>query len=64
MMIPWWEHSQKGVTDRQTDGRTEQFLSCLVAAKNIINTATLNWFWLIAVTDNFGFIKMSIPLKY
>ena len=23
MMIQWWEHSQKGVTDRQTDGRTD-----------------------------------------
>ena len=23
MMIRWWEHSQKGVTDRQMDGRTE-----------------------------------------
>ena len=23
MMIWWWEHSQKGVTDRQTDGRTD-----------------------------------------
>ena len=23
MMLRWWEHSQKGVTDRQTDGRTE-----------------------------------------
>ena len=23
MMIQWWEHSQKGVTDRQTDGQTE-----------------------------------------
>ena len=23
MMIRWWEHSQKGVTDGQTDGRTE-----------------------------------------
>ena len=22
-MIPWWEHSQKGVTDRQTDGKTD-----------------------------------------
>ena len=22
-MIRWWEHSQKGVTDRQTDGQTE-----------------------------------------
>ena len=23
MMIPWWEHSQKGVTDRQTDRQTD-----------------------------------------
>ena len=23
MMIRWWEHSQKGVTDRHTDGQTE-----------------------------------------
>ena len=34
MMIRWWVHSQKGVTDRQTDG-LNQSLSCLVAAKNI-----------------------------
>ena len=36
MMIQWWEHSQKGVTDgrtdRQTDGKYHS-LSCLVAAK-------------------------------
>ena len=23
MMIRWWEHSQKGVTERRTDGRTD-----------------------------------------
>ena len=37
MMIWWWEHSQKGVTDRQTDRQTDRkyhSLSCLVAAKN------------------------------
>ena len=40
IMIPWWEHGEKGVTDRQTDGRTDrqtdglnQSYSCLVAAK-------------------------------
>ena len=33
MMIRWWEHSQKGVTDGQTDGKYHS-LSCLVAAKN------------------------------
>ena len=42
MMIWWWEHSQKGVTDRQTDRQTDRkyhSLSCLVAAKN--NRASL-----------------------
>ena len=37
MMIGWWEHSQKGVTDGRTDRRTDgkyHSLSCLVAAKN------------------------------
>ena len=41
MMIRWWEHGEKGVTERQTDGRTDrwtdglnQSYSCLVAAKN------------------------------
>ena len=41
MMIRWWEHGEKGVTDgrtdRRTDGRTDglnQSYSCLVAAKN------------------------------
>ena len=24
MMIRWWEHNQKGVTDRQTDGQTDR----------------------------------------
>ena len=37
MMIRWWEHSQKGVTDRQTDG-LNHLQSCLVAAKNIFIT--------------------------
>ena len=37
MMIRCWEHSQKGVTDRRTDRRTDGLnhsYSCLVAAKN------------------------------
>ena len=36
MMIRWWEHGEKGVTDGQTDRRTDglnQSYSCLVAAK-------------------------------
>ena len=37
MMIWWWEHGEKGVTDRRTDRQTDrlnQSYSCLVAAKN------------------------------
>ena len=43
MMIWRWEHGEKGVTDRRTDGQTDrqtdglnQSYSCLVAAKNDI----------------------------
>ena len=32
MMIRWWEHCQKGVTDRRTDGQTDG--SCLDGAQN------------------------------
>ena len=37
MMIGWWVHGEKGVTDRRTDRQTDwlnQSYSCLVAAKN------------------------------
>ena len=29
MMIRWWEHSQKGVTDRRTDGQKIPFIELL-----------------------------------
>ena len=41
MMIRWWEHSQKGVTDGRTDGQTDRKYhsqSCLVAAKKVTHT--------------------------
>ena len=48
MMIRWWEHGEKGVTDGQTDGQTDrqtdglnQSYSCLVAAKNVILSLVL-----------------------
>ena len=52
MMIRWWEHGEKGVTDRQTDGQTDrqtdrlnQSYSCLVVAKNISKFVFRNsWF--------------------
>ena len=56
MMIRWWEHGEKGVTDgqtdRQTDRRTDglnQSYSCLVAAKNCVShkshLCSKPWWW-------------------
>ena len=49
IMIWWWEHGEKGVTDRQTDRRTDgqtdglnQSYSCLVAAKNVYVNIRVN----------------------
>ena len=58
MMIRWWEHGEKYVTDRQTDGQTNgqtdgrtdglnQSYSCLVAAENDTNlAASMAWVFL------------------
>ena len=52
MMIRWWEHGEKGVTDRRTDGQTDgrtdglnQSYSCLVAAKKyaILSSNVRQW---------------------
>ena len=40
MMIWWWEHGEKGVTDRRTDGLNQSY-SCLVAAKNFLSKNAL-----------------------
>ena len=40
MTIRWWEHSQKGVTDRQTDGQTDgrtENTICRAAWSQLIN---------------------------
>ena len=53
VMIRWWEHSQKGVTDRQTDRQSDRkyhSLSCLVAAKNRFYDKQGKSEWLMAVT--------------
>ena len=60
MMIWWWEHGEKGVTDRRTDRRTDrqtdrqtdglnQSYSCLVAAKNACQET--NWIMLLLCTS-------------
>ena len=42
MMIRWWEHSQKGVTDRQTDRRTDWTISR--AAWSKLKMKSFGWF--------------------
>ena len=42
MTIRWWEHSQKGVTDRRTDGQTEN--TTCIAAWSQLKTAPDNPF--------------------
>ena len=42
MMIRWWEHSQKGVTDGQTDRQTENTI-CRAAWSQL---KTIKWCWI------------------
>ena len=48
MMIRWWEHGEKGVTDRRTDGLNQSY-SCLVAAKN--NRAPLLFYLIVGFSS-------------
>ena len=70
MMIRWWKHGEKGVTDGRTDGQTDrqtdrqtdglnQSYSCLVAAKN-------PWIWTTVYTGNtkFNDHKRRSTLKF
>ena len=69
MMIRWWEHGEKGVTDRQTDRRTDRqtdgkyhLLSCLVAAKN--NRAPLLcYFTLCAAFRSHWWIQTGVTVR-
>ena len=69
MMIRWWEHGEKGVTDRQTDSRTDgrtdglnQSYSCLVAAKN--NRAPLLcYFKLCAAFHSHWWIQNGVTVR-
>ena len=65
IMIRWWEHSQKGVTDRQTDRQTDglnQSYSCLVTAKN--NRAPLLcYFKLCATARTHWWIQIGVTVR-
>ena len=56
VMIRWWEHSQKGVTDGQADRRTEPFIELLgrsltdsnvgwfnIGPTSVLSTSSLRW---------------------
>ena len=65
MMIRWREHGEKGVTDGQTDRRTDglnQSYSCLVAAKN--NRAPfLCYFKLFASFRSHWWIQTGVAVR-
>ena len=65
-MIRWWEHSQKRVTDGQTDRRTDrqtdglnQSYSCLVAAKNRLMVGYLDIRIIVLICDCGFELKMT-----
>ena len=45
MMIRWWEHSQKGVTDRQTDRQTENTIHRAAWSQLKTRTTRIRAFW-------------------
>ena len=58
MMIRWWEHSQKGVTDRRTDGRTDgqtENTICRAAWSQL--KITMDWYFYLLK----GHIDCDIP---
>ena len=60
MMIRWWEHSQKGVTDRRTDGQTDRQTEntiCRAAWSQLKITQVIFWLAL-----NGKDINLGIPL--
>ena len=61
MMMRWWEHSQKGVTDRRTD-RLNHSKSCLVAAKNK-RAPLLCYFKLCAAFHSHWWIQTGVTVR-
>ena len=71
MMIRWWEHSQKGVTDRRTDGQTENTI-CRAAwsqlTKMYIASARAQfkinshgcWNWHLCIPDGLSVVQCSL----
>ena len=67
MMIGWWEHSQKGVTnrrtDRQTDGQTENTI-CRAAWSQLKNRAPLLcYFKLCAAFRTHWWIETGVTVR-
>ena len=48
MMVRWWEHSQKGVTDGQTDSRAENTIHTAawpqLKMSDMVNFDKYKWF--------------------
>ena len=70
MMIRWWEHSQKGVTDRQTDRRKIPFVELLGRSSSTLWSAWWSFKQQIHMLQqkmvavwNSRFVKQSSDLK-
>ena len=61
MIIRWWEHSQKGVTDGRTDGQTENTI-CRAAWSQLKNNANLRD--LIAATGLVILLKLDLNRRF
>ena len=70
MMIRWWEHSKKGVTDGRTDGRTENTI-CRAAWSQLKiiklrKNSSFNWFtpFHVLIRPDEKWKKISRPLYH
>ena len=58
MMIRWWEHSQKGVTDRRTDGRTDGQTENTICRAAWSQLKTLLVYWCIYASLSLDELRM------
>ena len=68
MMIRWWEHSQKGVTDRQTDRLKIPFVELLGRSWKIAHKGLITWSETTGNSGNMSnfeyFVEFPIDIPY
>ena len=64
MMIRWWEHSQKGVTDRQTDGQKDRRTDRRTDGQTENTICRAAWSQLKTTSFFFSFKKMLLKIPF